>query len=147
LLKLCFQRFMMLSNVGKVEMDSSESSIRISHSSRIIAKVVPSFLQRAFSDPSLEHLYQSYRVKQKRVDILCFLYASLLFDIYSLSSWAAVASTVDEHSTPQSEPTDVLLPLLLALLTVFNAALLLALSLPPTERLAKVRKNECSVRL
>ncbi|XP_046402579.1 adenylate cyclase type 3 [Ischnura elegans] len=38
----------------------------------------------AFEDPLVEHLYQSYSVKQKRVDVQCFLCASILLGIHCL---------------------------------------------------------------
>jgi hypothetical protein len=53
-----------------------------SQASRLIAKVVPSFLQRAFPDPSLEHLYQSYRGKQKKADIATFFLAFHVFNLF-----------------------------------------------------------------
>ncbi|XP_049855200.1 adenylate cyclase type 3 [Schistocerca gregaria] len=37
---------------------------------------------RAFADPTLERLYQSYSTRQKRSGLLCFLYAATLFDVY-----------------------------------------------------------------
>jgi adenylate cyclase 3 len=37
-----------------------------------------------FADPSLEHLYQSYSVKQKRPALQCFLLAAILYDLYWL---------------------------------------------------------------
>lgn len=43
------------------------------------------FLQRAFADASLEKLYLSYSVKQKREGLHCFLLASILYDIYYLA--------------------------------------------------------------
>lgn len=46
------------------------------------------FLQafrRAFTDTSLEKLYLSYSVKQKREGLHCFILASILYDIYYLS--------------------------------------------------------------
>lgn len=47
--------------------------------------------EAGFSDPSLEHLYQSYSVKQKRGALQCFLAAALLYDLY----WLAVPQTHD----------------------------------------------------
>lgn len=44
-----------------------------------------------FSDPSLEHLYQTYSVKQKRGALQCFLVAAVLYDIY----WLAVPPAQD----------------------------------------------------
>lgn len=38
----------------------------------------------SFKDPSLEKLYQSYSVKQKRAGLECFLITAILFDIYML---------------------------------------------------------------
>lgn len=38
----------------------------------------------SFKDPSLEKLYQSYSVKQKRAGLECFLITAILFDIYVL---------------------------------------------------------------
>ncbi|XP_059484469.1 adenylate cyclase type 3-like [Neocloeon triangulifer] len=57
-----------------------------SQASRFIAKVVPGILQRAFPDASLEHLYQSYRGKQKKLDILSFYLAFLLFNVFVTST-------------------------------------------------------------
>ncbi|GJQ82981.1 Ac3 [Trypoxylus dichotomus] len=42
------------------------------------------FLCSSFKDPSLEKLYQSYSVKQKRAGLECFLITAILFDIYML---------------------------------------------------------------
>lgn len=42
------------------------------------------FLWSSFDDPSLEKLYQSYSVKQKRAGLECFLMTAVLFDIYML---------------------------------------------------------------
>lgn len=42
------------------------------------------FLWSSFDDPSLEKLYQSYSVKQKRAGLECFLITAVLFDIYML---------------------------------------------------------------
>lgn len=39
----------------------------------------------SFEDPDLEKLYQTYSVKQKRAGLECFLFASILFDIYMLA--------------------------------------------------------------
>ncbi|XP_034231454.1 adenylate cyclase type 3-like [Thrips palmi] len=39
---------------------------------------------RPFSDPSLERLYQSYSVKQKRAGVQCFLAAAVLYDVFVL---------------------------------------------------------------
>jgi hypothetical protein len=105
-----------MNNIG-TSMDSSDSSMRLSPSSRLIAKIVPNFLQRAFSDPSLEHLYQSYRVKQKRIDIICFLYCTLAFEMY------IVISTINEfwQGTPNVKIT---LPVFLAVLSLVNLTLI-----------------------
>ncbi|XP_065344542.1 adenylate cyclase type 3-like [Cloeon dipterum] len=65
-----------------------------SHATRFIAKVVPGFLQRAFPDASLEHLYQSYRGKQKKLDIFSFYLAYLCFNFYV----AGTAVTGDEDT-------------------------------------------------
>lgn len=40
--------------------------------------------EASFSDPSLEHLYQTYSVKQKRAALQCFLCAAILYDAYFL---------------------------------------------------------------
>ncbi|CAH0556773.1 unnamed protein product [Brassicogethes aeneus] len=37
-----------------------------------------------FTDPSLERLYQSFSVKQKRAGLECFLITAILFDIYMI---------------------------------------------------------------
>lgn len=37
-----------------------------------------------FTDASLEKLYHSFNVKQKRVGLECFLITAILFDIYML---------------------------------------------------------------
>ncbi|XP_022908254.1 adenylate cyclase type 3 [Onthophagus taurus] len=42
------------------------------------------FLLSSFKDPSLEKLYQSYSVKQKRSGLECFLIMAIFFDIYML---------------------------------------------------------------
>lgn len=42
------------------------------------------FLWSSFRDESLEKLYQSYSVKQKRAGLECFLITAILFDIYML---------------------------------------------------------------
>lgn len=42
------------------------------------------FLWSSFEDPSLERLYQSYSVRQKRAGLECFLVAAVLFDVYML---------------------------------------------------------------
>lgn len=44
-----------------------------------------------FADPSLEHLYQSYSVKQKRPALQCFLLAAILYDAY----WLVVPQSQD----------------------------------------------------
>ncbi|KAK6631967.1 hypothetical protein RUM44_006997 [Polyplax serrata] len=41
--------------------------------------------RRAFNDASLEKLYLSYSVEQKREGLHCFLLASILYDIYYLA--------------------------------------------------------------
>ncbi|XP_067008082.2 adenylate cyclase type 3-like [Anabrus simplex] len=45
----------------------------------------PDSVQRAFRDPALERLYQSYSVRGKRAGLQCFVCAAILYDIYSLS--------------------------------------------------------------
>lgn len=40
--------------------------------------------EAGFSDPTIERLYQSYSVKQKRAALQCFLAASVLYDAYFL---------------------------------------------------------------
>ncbi|XP_074041130.1 adenylate cyclase 3 [Leptinotarsa decemlineata] len=42
------------------------------------------YLFNTFTDPSLEKLYQSFNVKQKRAGLECFLIGAILFDIYML---------------------------------------------------------------
>ncbi|CAG9862876.1 unnamed protein product, partial [Phyllotreta striolata] len=42
------------------------------------------YLFNTFTDPSLEKLYQSFNVKQKRAGLECFLLTAILFDIYML---------------------------------------------------------------
>lgn len=42
------------------------------------------FFWSSFKDPSLEKLYQSYSVKQKRSGLECFLVTAILFDLYML---------------------------------------------------------------
>ncbi|XP_028137320.1 adenylate cyclase type 3 [Diabrotica virgifera virgifera] len=42
------------------------------------------YLFNTFTDPSLEKLYQSFSVKQKRAGLECFLLTAILFDIYML---------------------------------------------------------------
>ncbi|XP_019870532.2 adenylate cyclase type 3 isoform X2 [Aethina tumida] len=43
------------------------------------------FLVSTFTDSSLERLYQSFSVKQKRAGLECFLIAAILFDIYMIA--------------------------------------------------------------
>ena len=55
-----------------------------------INKLIPKLLllqlfSRAFNDDSLEKLYLSYSVKQKREGLHCFILSSILYDIYYLS--------------------------------------------------------------
>lgn len=42
-------------------------------------------LWSSFKDPSLEKLYQTYCIKQKRAGLECFLVTAILFDIYVLT--------------------------------------------------------------
>ncbi|CAH2015830.1 unnamed protein product [Acanthoscelides obtectus] len=42
------------------------------------------YVFNTFTDPSLEKLYQSFSVKQKRTGLECFLITAILFDIYML---------------------------------------------------------------
>lgn len=55
--------------------------------------------ETGFSDPSLEHLYQSYSVKQKRGALQCFVLSAVLYDLYWLcvplgQDWVARAVTL-----------------------------------------------------
>ncbi|KAK3922439.1 Adenylate cyclase type 3 [Frankliniella fusca] len=44
----------------------------------------PGEAAKPFLDPSLERLYQSYSVKQKRAGVQCFLAAAVLYDVFML---------------------------------------------------------------
>lgn len=43
------------------------------------------FIFNTFSDQSLESLYQSFSVKQKKAGLECFVVTSFLFDLYTLA--------------------------------------------------------------
>lgn len=43
------------------------------------------FIFNTFSDQSLESLYQSFTVKQKKAGLECFVVTSFLFDVYTLA--------------------------------------------------------------
>lgn len=48
----------------------------------------------AFADTSLENLYQSYRAKQKRLGLITYLMAVLLFELYAAAAAVTIHASV-----------------------------------------------------